>query len=242
MTAPIYVLPDIHGQIAMLDHALDLVRADGGAGARIVFLGDYVDRGPDSRAVLQRLIDGCAAGRDWTCLKGNHDRMFQRFATDGTRHDARIMSGKSWLDPPLGGRATLASYGVEVPDSAAPDAIWHAASAAVPAAHLDFLAGLPLYLKTPDLLCVHAGVLPGVPPEDQAEDDLLWIREPFLSDPRDHDRLVVHGHTALQTPQHHGNRVNLDGGAGYGRPLCPAVFEGRACWLLSDRGRVPLLP
>ena len=113
---------------------------------------------------------------------------------------------------------------------------------AVPQSHLDFLDANPLTFETEDLLFVHAGIRPGVPIKDQDVEDLLWIRQGWLEDTRDHGKLVVHGHTALDHPQHHGNRVNLDGGAGYGRPLIPAAFDGRNAWLLTPSGRVPLRP
>lgn len=246
MTRPIYAIPDIHGQKAMLDHGLGLIEADGGADAQIVFLGDYTDRGPDSRAVLDTLIEGKTEGRNWTVLKGNHDRMLHRFVTGGIVHDKAIKSGLSWLHKRLGGPMTLQSYGLDVPDDTADQPpisdIWHAARSSVPKTHIDFLGALPLHHQTGDLLFVHAGIVPGAALEWQIEDDLVWIREPFLSYAKPHPWLVVHGHTALDTAQHHGNRINLDGGAGYGRPLNTAVFEGRKCWRLTDRGRVPLRP
>ncbi len=93
-----------------------------------------------------------------------------------------------------------------------------------------------------DLLFVHAGIAPDVPLEQQVENDLVWIREPFLSHEGAHPWLVVHGHTALQRARHFGNRIDLDGGAAYGRPLVPAVFEGRECWLLEKSGRMALHP
>jgi len=108
----IYAIGDIHGQKAMLDHALALVDADGGADAKIIFMGDYTDRGPDSRAVIDTLIAGRDAGRNWTFLKGNHDRMFHDFVTQGAEHDPKVKSNISWVNPRLGGQATLASYGV----------------------------------------------------------------------------------------------------------------------------------
>ena len=85
-------------------------------------------------------------------------------------------------------------------------------------------------------------IIPDLPIEHQPIEELIWIRGPFLDHPAPHPWLVVHGHTALKHPRHFGNRIDLDGGAGWGRPLCPAVFEGRDCWLLTDRGRVPLPP
>jgi serine/threonine protein phosphatase 1 len=255
---PIYAIGDIHGQKDMLDAALALIARDGGPDAQVVFLGDYTDRGPVSRGVINALIAGQNAGCRWVCLRGNHDRLFSRFVRRGIAHDAQVKSGIHWINPRLGGVTTLASYGVTG------DPVFHhptggrerleqfstmdqaglvqAAQATVPPAHLDFLDALPLYHQTDDLLFVHAGLRPGIALADQAEDDLIWIRDPFLNSADDFGQLVVHGHTALDSPQHFGNRVDLDGGAGYGRPLVPAVFEGRDCWLLTDRGRVPLHP
>ncbi|WP_424988002.1 metallophosphoesterase family protein [Microbulbifer sp. S227A] len=242
MTQPVYAIGDIHGQIGFLETALDLIAADGGEDAQIVFLGDLVDRGPDSRAVIQRLFDGQAAGRNWRIVKGNHDRMFHRFVTGAIEHDARILSGLGWLHPRLGGLATLASYGVDVETDQSPQRLFAEAQQAVPRAHLDYVNNLPLYIEHEELLFVHAGVAPGVALQDQIEDDLVWIREPFLSHADPHPWLVVHGHTALDIPFHFGNRIDLDGGAGYGRPLVPAVFEGRDCWLLTKGGRMRLTP
>lgn len=260
---PIYAIGDIHGQKEMLDRALAMIAADGGSDARIVFLGDYTDRGPDSRAVIDTLIAGRDEGRNWVFIKGNHDRLFTRFVRDGTEHDARVSSGISWLNPRLGGAATLASYDVagamhfspertdgleylarfDGPQGAVgKDALYALAQSAVPAAHLDFLDALPLWHETDELLFVHAGIRPGLPITKQDPEDLLWIRQPFLDCQDDFGKLVVHGHTALDYPQHFGNRIDLDGGAGYFRPLVPAVFEGRDCWLLTDKGRVALTP
>lgn len=242
MTRPIYAIGDIHGQLGMLETALTLIEQDGGPDARIVFLGDYVDRGPDSRAVIERIRTGVEAGRDWIALLGNHDRMFSMFMEDYPRNDARLLVGYHWLHDRIGGVETLASYGVEVADG---DRIYqvHAnARASVPQEHLDFLAALKPYHQEGDLLFVHAGIRPGVALQDQSTDDLIWIRQEFLNDQTLHPWLVVHGHTPAKQAEHRGNRINLDAGAGYGRPLVSAVFEGRDCWLLTEEGRVSLLP
>ncbi|MFK7746613.1 MAG: metallophosphoesterase family protein [Roseobacter sp.] len=242
MSQPIYAIGDIHGQHQDLERVLDLIERDGGKDASVVFLGDYVDRGPDSKAVVQLLMDGHAQGRNWTPIKGNHDRYLTRFVQNGTVYDTRTRPGLFWLNPRLGGDKTLLSYGIQAEDGDEIAPILAKAQSMVPQDHLDFLESLPLYHETPDLLFVHAGVRPGVALNQQEEDDLIWIREGFLDHVDPFDKLIVHGHTALDTPEHAGNRVNLDGGAGYFRPLHAAVFEGRSCWLLSDVGRIPLTP
>lgn len=241
MPERIYAIGDVHGQLAMLEEALRRIEADGGTEAKVVLLGDYIDRGPESRAVLEALMEAQARGRPWVMLKGNHDAYLPQFIRDGEAFGSRTRPGLSWFDPILGGDKTMASYGVETGDRAIPD-ILAEARGKVPEAHCDFIDSLPLLHETEDLLFVHAGLRPGIAPADQDPLDLLWIREPFLSDKSDHGKLVVHGHTAVDRPEHCGNRINLDGGAGWNRPLLPAVFEGRDVWLLTETGRVPLLP
>lgn len=240
MSKPLYVMGDLHGQIGQLDRALELIEADGGAQAQMVSLGDLVDRGPDSRAVIETLLQGQKAGRDWIVLKGNHDRMLEWFLDDGRVHDPRVLSGVHWLHTRLGGDATLLSYGVTGAHRRPLIDLCEEARAMVPPAHKAFLASLPLWHRVDDVLCVHAGIAPGIPLADQSEDDLLWIRQPFLDHTDPHPFLVVHGHTALEAPAHYGNRVNLDSGAGYGRPLTVAVFEDGHIWTLTQQGRKPL--
>lgn len=232
MTEALYVIPDIHGYRTELDRVLARVAQNGGADARIVFLGDYSDRGPDSRGVLQTLIDGIAAGRNWTALRGNHDQMFLD-ALEGRMEPERF---QWWMQGNLGGRETLASYGVYKPTY---EGDWREK---VPGLHRQFLSTLPYTFETDDLFLCHAGISPGTPLERQVPEDLMWIREPFLYDDRDHGKLVVHGHTPVDAPEHHGNRVALDCGTGWGRPLQLAVFEGRDAWILTEEGPVPLVP
>ena len=240
----IYAIGDIHGHLELLKSAHHRIAADmalHGHG-KIVHLGDLVDRGPDSRGVVDFLQKGVAAGRDWLVLKGNHDRLFTRFVSDPKWQDPGLRPELGWLHPRLGGAATLASYGVR---SAAdrPIAPVHAdAVAAVPAEHRQFLYALPTSFVCDAAIFVHAGIRPGVPLADQTETDLLWIRKDFLEDPRDHGALIVHGHTAIDKATHYGNRLNMDSSAAYGGPLSAAVIEGRSAYLLTDAGRVPLLP
>lgn len=241
----IYALGDIHGHIDKLDAAHRRISADrketGDMSAPVIHLGDLVDRGPDSRAVIDYVIDGIGRGEPWRVLKGNHDRMFADFVRVATE-DARLASGLSYLNERIGGLATLASYGVGRGLLMRTSELAKRAAAAVPEAHLSFIEGLPLFHHAGDILFVHAGIRPGVPLEDQDEDDLIWIREPFLSDDRDHGFLVVHGHTPVDEPTHYGNRVALDTGAGFGGPLTAAVFEDGEVFILESSGRRKLDP
>ncbi|WP_439103348.1 metallophosphoesterase family protein [Celeribacter marinus] len=239
----IYAIGDIHGQLDMLKAAHARIEADkarvGDADAQIVHLGDYTDRGPDSRGVIQYLKDGVERGEPWVLIRGNHDRMFTRFARFGIAHDERIKSGLSWLDPRLGGQTTLASYGVESEDGAFELAHMRAKKA-VPDDHLTFLEGLPLTYEWEGYLFVHAGINPKVALADQDEDDLIWIREGWLDFHGHLPLRVVHGHTALDAPTHFGNRIDIDTGAGYGRPMTALVIENGHEEVVTQTGRAPL--
>lgn len=242
----IYAIGDIHGQLEMLHQVHALIVADraacGDATAPVMHLGDFNDRGPNSAGVIQTLIDGIADGQPWLAIKGNHDRLFTGFLGDHDWEDPYLAGRLHWFDPRLGGDKTLNSYGIRQVGSRLITDVHRDSVEAVPTTHRTFLESLPLTYETPELLFVHAGIRPGVPLAEQDEEDLIWIRDGFLEDTRDHGKLVVHGHTALEEPMHFGNRIDLDSGAGYFRPLTVAVFEDRDCWVLSRAGRVPLLP
>ena len=238
-----YAIGDVHGQLDMLYDAHARIEEDrrqvGDIAAPVVHLGDLTDRGPDSMGVIEFLIRGIAAGKPWTVIKGNHDRMFTGYLSKPGHSDPKLRADLDWLNPRLGGGATLASYGIEV-EGRDPDAVYADAQSIVPHAHNVFLCGLPLFLERGSCLFVHAGIRPGVPLAEQMEDDLLWIRSEFLMDQRDFGSLVVHGHTPVDVPEHWGNRVNLDTGAGFGHPLTAAVIEDREVFVLTDEGRVAL--
>ncbi len=235
----IYAIGDVHGHLDKLDQAIDWIERDGGRDAPIVFVGDLVDRGPDSRGVIQRIIDAQAQGRDWTVIKGNHDRMFEWFLQSPPQHDPHLMVGMSWLHAQLGGLETLASYGVDVtPKQTRLSQAHLEALAAVPATHQRFLRDLPLFHVRGDVLFVHAGIRYDRDLPAQSETDLLWLRQdPKAAPERISWRYLVHGHTPIAQPKRTGQIINIDGGAAFGRALCPIVIEGADVFVLNERGR-----
>lgn len=238
-----YAIGDIHGRLDKLRAVHALIAEDrrraGAAAAEVVHLGDLVDRGPESAGVIEFLRDGIARGERWKVLRGNHDRMFLDFLDGGDLSGG--WSGADWLRPSFGGTETLASYGVAA-RGGQPERLREQALARVPQAHRDFLGALPLWHRAGAAVFVHAGIRPGVPMELQTEEDLIWIRAPFLFDQSDHGALIVHGHTPEDEVTHHGNRLAVDTGAGYGRALSAVAVEGWRAWLITRDGRVPLTP
>lgn len=234
----IYAIGDIHGHLDKLHAAHALVEDDrareGTAGAPLIHVGDLVDRGPDSAGVVGTLMDLQAQDPRIVVLLGNHDAMLLEFLENrpGRWSDSR------YLHRNIGGRETLRSYGVDAGKSAR--ACHDAALEAVPEAHRAFLSGLPRSFALEECLFVHAGILPGIPLADQNPADLIWIRDDFLFDTRDHGPLVVHGHTPVLSVEHHGNRLAIDTGAAFDGALSVVAIEGREAWLLTEEGRQPV--
>ena len=201
-----FAIGDVHGCIVKL---LDLLgqcrRYADGRPAKFIFLGDYIDRGPDSRGVVQAIMNLQQDGPEQViALCGNHEDLLHRtHSHDGLAH---------WLNN--GGDATLRSYAITSPKDMLTE-------------HRDWLQTLPTFHDDGQRFFVHAGIRPGIPLYQQSRSDLLWIREPFLSSATDHGRLIVHGHTPLRDgkPGIRSNRINLDTGAVFGRPLTGAVFD-----------------
>jgi len=239
-----YAIGDIHGHIELLRSAHDRIADDMAryGSAPVIHVGDLCDRGPDSRAVVDHLMNGIGAGQDWIVLKGNHDRMFHRFMRDPAELEPGLRPDLSWLHPRIGGAETLVSYGVFRPADRRAGQVHADALGLVPPEHLAFLDACPTLHQRGEAAFVHAGIRPGVALAEQRETDLLWIREPFLMDPVSHGPLIVHGHTAIAAPRHYGNRVNIDSSAAYGGPLTAVVIEGPDVFHLTEAGRVPLRP
>lgn len=207
----VYAVGDIHGEASLLTAMLDLIRADAGdhppARTLVVFLGDYVDRGPDSRGVLDLLAAPPLPGMSLRFLLGNHEAAMLEFLAGGP-------VGVEWLR--FGGVETLASYGIAATGTPTPQRLaqWRMElEARLPSRHLDFLRGLENSCVIGGYAFVHAGIRPGRPLDMQIAEDLLWIREPFLSDPRPHGHVIVHGHTVTPEPELLPNRIGLDTGA-----------------------------
>lgn len=240
-----YAIGDIHGHIDKLREVHEWIAEDKrqhGAAGDIVHVGDLVDRGPDSAGVVDWLMKGVAAGEPWIVLKGNHDRMMTYFLEVPSRSDPCLRSEYSWLSEPLGGLATMASYGVGCRESDDSMSFHAEARAAVPEAHLKFLEELPIMHQSSGAVFVHAGIKPRVALEDQIEDDLVWIRAQFHNYRRDHGALIVHGHTPVDAVTHYGNRINIDTGVAYGGPLSAIVVEDGVTWNLLESGRVLVEP
>lgn len=238
-----YIVGDIHGQLELLKAAHERIARDDaahGGGGQVIHVGDLLDRGPDSRGMVDYLMQGQAEGQPWTVLKGNHDRFLPRFVCDPAWIDPGLVSGKHWLDhASLGAAQTMASYGIESLGRDHAEVLGEV-MIKVPAAHLHWLDELPLWHLLPDALIVHAGIRPGVELALQAEQDLLWIRSGFLDDTTDHGLLVVHGHTVVDRVTHYGNRLAVDTGAAYGGPLSVVVLDETGQHLVGDAGREPI--
>lgn len=229
----VYAVGDIHGELSALDDLLGKIAADlpdlAARGIRpvVVFLGDYVDRGPDSRGVLDRLSADPLPGAECRFLMGNHED-----AVLAALADPRTMP--PWLQ--FGGGETLASYGIRVGHgSRSQDEAGAALARAMPERHRAFLAGLELSAIYGDYAFVHAGIRPGRPIEQQDRDDLLWIRDPFLGSRRWHGKVVVHGHTIVERPELLANRIAIDTGAYATGILSCLVLEGTGRRILAGR-------
>ena len=220
----IYAIGDIHGCARQLAHLHDMIAEDFAArpvaSALLLHIGDYVDRGADTAGVIALLADGCPiAGMEMVNLMGNHESTMLE-ALSGER-----AAGTDWLF--AGGKAALESYGI---DPGGPRDRW---AELIPQAHQAFLRDLVMMHREGGYAFIHAGVRPGIALEDQARDDLLRSRQPFLYSEADFGAVVVHGHTPVKAAVVRHNRIAIDTGAVFGGKLTCVVLEGDTLGFLT---------
>jgi serine/threonine protein phosphatase 1 len=232
----VYAIGDVHGQLRQLKSAVERIRGDArrnttvGSRTIVIFLGDYVDRGEESAAVLDFLSTPLGEEAEWIFLSGNHEAAMLAFLDDPVRNAA-------WLG--FGGIETLASYGILAPAAPASARSLRACrdllNEGLPPTHLAFLRSLRDRFVCGDYIFVHAGLRPGIPLDRQNTEDLLWIREDFINKPMWHGKCVVHGHTIVKEAEIEPWRIGIDTGAYAGGPLTCLVLEGQSQQTLSFR-------
>ena len=241
----LYAVGDIHGDMQQLEMIHARITNDIITNSldkyQIIHIGDLVDRQFQSKTVIEYLINGHERGEPWVTLKGNHDRMMTLFI-DHKQQDTKLRTDLTWLHPRLGGLTTLESYGITGLSYEQEDEIRIEALAKVPTNHRNFLRNLPTHYDTPRAFFTHAGINPEVTILNQTEDDLIWIREPFHNATGPFEKLIVHGHTPVDVVTHYAsNRINIDTGAAYGKPLSAIVLDNTGIWQLKADGRGEIL-
>jgi serine/threonine protein phosphatase 1 len=221
----VYAIGDVHGRDDLLEEVHGQITADRAArptpDCRIVHIGDYVDRGPDTADVIERLSLFQRADPSAVFLRGNHEEMLLEFLNDPAAGGLNFVSN--------GGLATMASYGVDVDRLYDKRDLVEAGQRLVelmPAEHRAFVDALQLSTGIGDYFFCHAGVRPGVRLDRQSADDLTWIREPFLDYAGEFEAVIVHGHTPAPEPEVRSNRINIDTGAVFTGRLTCLVLEG----------------
>lgn len=231
-----YAVGDVHGRLDLLIDLLARIERDnaarGPAKTYLILLGDLVDRGPDSRGVIEHFISRPPAFARNVYLKGNHEEFFLS-VLDGNEEML-----PNWLT--YGGYECAESYGVSRgwTLNATPDAIAERLIGEVPRSHRDFVENMADSFRFGDYLFVHAGIRPGVELGEQSGKDLRWIREGFLEDRTDHGVVVVHGHTIVESPEQHPNRIAVDTGAYRSGVLTAIGLEGTERWFIEARDSV----
>ena len=219
----VYCIGDVHGRHDLLVAIHRMIERDAAGfdgGRTVVYLGDLVDRGMDSREVVEELLRRPLPDCESVFLMGNHEQTMLDFLS----HPEQAADWLSW-----GGRETLASYGVRLPlGMEKPDVveIRDELLSRIPEDHVEFLRSMPFSHASGDYLFVHAGIRPGVPLQEQSDSDLLWIRNEFLEDDREHGFVVVHGHTITDDVHVKPNRIGIDTGAYCTGVLTCLVLEG----------------
>jgi serine/threonine protein phosphatase 1 len=225
----LYAIGDIHGRRDLLDRLLGLIETDAAQGngpKTLIFLGDYVDRGPSSNEVVERVSTLDLPGWDLVALRGNHEQILLEFCENSEVY-------RAWRE--FGGAETLLSYGVRPPTFDKVEDFERARvefTALLPATHLHFLRSLSNSHVAGDYFFVHAGVRPGIALDRQVAEDLLWIREDFLLSDLDFEKVIVHGHTPVEKPVIRSGRIGIDTGAYATDCLTAVVLSGETCKFL----------
>lgn len=220
----VWAIGDVHGRRDLLDLLLDRIEAHerplAAADVSLVFLGDLVDRGPDSKGVMERVAQLRAGARPVRVLRGNHDDVFQRAVAGDVRALRYLIQ--------IGGRSTVTSYGIGDEDYDALDfpELTQRLVELVPAAHVALLEAMETSVEIGDYLFVHAGIRPNVPIAEQTAEDLCWIRGEFLDHRRPFEKFIVHGHSITAEPDIRSNRIGIDTGAYDSNRLTAIVLEG----------------
>lgn len=226
----VYAIGDIHGRLDLLDRLLGMIDEEdglrGSARTELIFLGDLVDRGPDSFGVIERLM-ALGETRHVRYLAGNHEEVLLR-AVGGDLGALRFLVR-------IGGRETLLSYGVSEKEyrGLGFEELLELIQQKVPASHVAFLSAFENMIEVGDYLFVHAGLRPGVPIEDQKTSDLCWIRDEFLSHRDSFGKMVIHGHSITEEIDERPNRIGIDTGAFASGRLTAIGLEGEERWFLS---------
>ncbi|GGB97065.1 metallophosphoesterase [Novosphingobium endophyticum] len=227
----VYAIGDIHGRIDLFDSLIEAIEEDDASRPEsrttMILLGDLIDRGADSAAVVARAKEW-SRQRPLEFIKGNHEEMLIASMTD-----VEVLRG--FLR--YGGRETILSYGVE-PRALIEsdfDELQRMMVEAIPRDDVEFLDGFRQYIRNGDYLFVHAGIRPQVPIEDQRGTDCRWIREPFLSHDGDFGAFVIHGHTIAEEPQIRRNRIGIDTGAYLYGTLTAIGIEDTNRWFIQAR-------
>lgn len=227
----VYAVGDIHGRADLLDSLLARIEEDaagrGAAETMVVFLGDLVDRGPDSRGVVERLIAFSRGPVPSRFLMGNHEEVFLRALTGDIKALKFLLR--------IGGRATVLSYGVNDAEYRELDFEGLAAHLRdkVPEEHVRFLSSFEEMIEVGDYLFVHAGIRPGIDVDAQRASDLRWIRDDFLQHRNSFGKLVIHGHSITEDVDIQSNRIGIDTGAYESGRLTAIGLEGAERWFLS---------
>jgi serine/threonine protein phosphatase 1 len=229
----VYCIGDIHGRLDLLQSLHERIledSADFPGDKTVVYLGDYIDRGEGSREIIDLLIETPLDGFSTVHLLGNHEQSLLDFLD----HPRAVAGWLHW-----GGRETLLSYGIQappVPSRQQLEMLRDELETSLPESHFEFYSQLALMHQAGNYCFVHAGIRPGIPLQEQRDEDLLWIREDFTESKSVHEKIIVHGHTISPQVEQHPNRIGIDTGAYATGVLTCLVLENTEWRLIQTAG------